>query len=196
MPHLTRTVTLVVAIAIFSGGCIDLKSPPDPTRFYILNGTIEEERINLAGTGLVVHLRRVELDEYLDSPYMVSRKQAYELQFSDIHRWGEDLSTNIRRALKRDLIATGIVDEVVEHSRDDVDYSVSIAVHRFEAVPPDVAHLAATWTITGADGEIVHVGHTDDHNEGWILDNYGHLAQKLDESLNTMAVEIAKTIAP
>jgi uncharacterized lipoprotein YmbA len=125
---------------------------------------------------------------------MVIRVREFEVQFSDINRWGEDLSENIRRALARDLLASGTLSNVVLSSTDEAQYVLRLHVHRFEGVPPNIAHLSATWRLTDSDGVVVHEAMFDDQSDGWQYENYAHLAQKLDESLAELAAAIADRI--
>ena len=145
---------------------------------------------SVMGSGPVVRLAPIELDPYLDSRYMVLRLQAYEVQFSDIHLWGEELNTNIRRALASDIRATGKVSKVVFKTSENSDYVVRVHIHRFEGVPPDIAHLSATWTLLDGDGAVLYSSVHDERNRGWVFENYGHLAEKLDESLRSFAASI------
>ena len=78
--------------------------------------------------------------------------------------------------------------EILERLDDeDADYVVRVHIHRFEGVPPDVAHLSATWTLLDDSGNVLHSSTHDDRNQGWVFENYGHLAEKLDESLASLA---------
>jgi len=106
-----KIISLVAVFAGLVSGCVNLKAPSDPTRYYLLNGASAAEALAdyANGSGPVVRLAPIELDPYLDSRYMVLRLQEFEVQFSDIHRWGEELTDNIRRAMARDLLATGAV---------------------------------------------------------------------------------------
>jgi uncharacterized lipoprotein YmbA len=188
---------LILAGFVFlAGGCVTLDAPPDPTRYYLLNGESDPDALmtNPIASAPVVRLAPVELDPYLDTPYMVLRRQKYEVQFSDIHRWGEDLASNIRRALARDLLATGGVSDVVFAPSDHADYVVEIHVHRFEGVPPDIAHMSATWRLLRPSGRVLHETLHDDRSRGWQFENYAHLAEKLDESLNGLAGVIVTSL--
>ena len=100
--HLKR-VSLLSIVLTMAAGCVSLNAPVDSTRHYLLNGADSEQ--DPMASGPVIFLSTIELDPYLDTPYMVLRVQKYEIQFSDIHRWGEDLSDNIRRVLAKDLLA-------------------------------------------------------------------------------------------
>lgn len=185
-------IAFVGVLAGLIGGCINLKAPPDPTRYYLLNGASGADAMahNPTSKGPVVRLAPVELDPYLDTRYMVLRLQEFEVQFSDIHRWGEELSDNIRRAMARDLLATGAVSRVAIKASEDADYVIKLHVHRFEGAPPDIAHLSATWTLFDGAGNVLYSTVHDERNRGWIFENYGHLAEKLDESLDTLAKAI------
>jgi uncharacterized lipoprotein YmbA len=191
-----KTIVFLVVVAASISGCVNLKAPPDPTRYYLLNGSSNAEALanDVINSGPVVRVAPIALDPYLDSRYMVLRLQEYEVQFSDIHRWGEELSDNIQRSMARHMQATGSVSQVVTKSSDDSDYVVRIHVHRFEGVPPDIAHLSATWRLEDNSGKVVYSTLHDERNPGWVYENYGHLAEKLDESLATLSRAIAEKI--
>jgi uncharacterized lipoprotein YmbA len=67
-------------------------------------------------------------------------------------------------------------------------------VHRFEGVPPDIAHLSASWRLLRPDGRLLYETLHEDRNRGWQFENYGHLAEKLDESLNGLAAAMASRL--
>jgi len=186
-------ISSIVGLAVLLSGCVNLKAPPDPTRYYLLNGSADIDALaeNPIGSAPIVRLDPIEVDPYLDTPYMVLRVQQYEVQFSDIHRWGENLTDNIWRALARDMLATGKVSDVVQTYDEKADYVISVHVHRFEGKPPDIAHLQATWELKDSRGRVLFSTWHDDLNHGWSFQNYGHLAEKLDESLQTLAEAMA-----
>lgn len=174
--------------------CVSLKPPPDLTRHYLLNGPTDPIDLAASRTAPVVRLEPIELDPYLDTRYMVLRLREHEVQFSDIHRWGESLSDNIHRTLARHLLATGQVSAVVDSPSRRADYVVELHVHRFEGAPPNIAHVSATWRLRDHDGNLLHIAVFEDRNEGWRFENYGHLAEKLDESLGTLARVVAEQL--
>ncbi len=193
MTNYLKAIASVAVMAATVSGCVDLKPPPDPTRYYLLNGASDPDLLvqNASISRPTVRLATVELEPYLDSRYMVLRLQEFEVQFSDIHRWGEELADNIRSALARDLLATGAVSKVATRASVDADYVIKLHVHRFEGAPPDIAHLSATWTLLDSGGNILYSTVYDERNSGWVFEDYGHLAEKLDESLDMLAKAMA-----
>ncbi|MFV1980372.1 MAG: membrane integrity-associated transporter subunit PqiC [Rhodothermia bacterium] len=189
MTNHLKVIASVAVMAATVSGCVNLKPPPDPTRYYLLNGASDPDSLvhEASASGRIVRLAPVELEPYLDNRYMVLRLQEFEVQFSDIHRWGEELADNIRSALARDLLATGAVSKIATKASEDADYVIKLHVHRFEGAPPDIAHLSATWTLLDSSGNVLYTTAYDERNSGWVFEDYAHLAEKLDESLDTLA---------
>lgn len=180
-------------LSVIVVGCVNLEAPPDPTRFYLLNGPsdLDPPGADALRSAPSVSLAPIQLEPYLDSRFMVLRLDEHEVQFSDIHRWGEELSHNIHRAFARHLLATGEVSSVVDDLSSKADYIIEVHIHRFEGVPPNIAHVSATWRLHDRNGNLLHMSGFDDRNEGWRFENYGHLAEKLDESLGVLAEAVA-----
>ena len=178
------------------GGCVNLKPQPDRTRFYVL-GSDQSVLISdgLPRSGLVIGMRRLSLAPYLDTPSIVVRRNANEISFSDLNRWGEDLETGISRALSQYLemsAAISSVDMVPWPDQVEHDFVLSIQIHRFEGELPDGTRLLASWSIHNPDdGRVLKQGSTNQSTSGWIAEDYSDLVQKLDAVLQNLAIELA-----
>jgi len=155
-PRSTRGVSIVsAAILVAVGGCSLLRSDVPPTTFYILSATSERGQIT-AGRPLALGLGPVTLPPYLNRPEMVRRVAANQLSFDEFNRWSEPLKDNVVRVLAADLDALLGLDRIIFYpwySSTPMDYSVAVAVLRFEPQPNGTAVLDARWSIGNGRGE-------------------------------------------
>ncbi len=83
-----------------------------------------------------VAVKPVELAKYLDRPQIVRHSDAYELQISDLERWGEEMRDMVTRVLIENLTLRLPASQVVGASgsltiRPDV--TVEVDISRFDA---------------------------------------------------------------
>ena len=59
-----KIILSVTVLTVAVSGCVNLKAPPDPTRYYLLNGASRVDTLaeSAVSTGPVVRLAPVELD--------------------------------------------------------------------------------------------------------------------------------------
>ena len=156
-PRSTRGASIVsAAVLVAVGGCSLLRGPDvPPTTFYILSATAERGQIP-AGRPLALGLGPVTLPPYLNRPEMVHRVAPNQLSFDEFNRWSEPLKDNVVRVLAADLDALLGLDRIVFYpwySSTPMDYSVAVAVLRFEPQPDGNAVLDARWSIGNGRGE-------------------------------------------
>ena len=197
----------VLALVVTS--CVRLPSPrPANTQYYLLEHSSSPDTA-AATADLRVGLRKPHLADYLDTRSLVTRHGPNEIQFADLHRWGEDLGPAINRVVGLNLEAQpGIqsVDVAPWPQGAEFDYVVQLRVLRFEGVGPrppgpdaddDVpipeghSQLTVGWTVFGPRGDSVRArGRTEHQIDGWPVTDYADLASKLDRSLTVLAEDI------
>lgn len=202
----TRLLCLTVLVG--STGCgIGLNRGAAPPQHYVLGGVASQTAAAPSGdsSGVSIGLRRPQIASYLDAPSIVVRRGANQIEFSELHRWGENLGGGINRALAADLSARdtfGAVATAPWSPRERLDYLIQLNVLRFEGLVSEEGtasqgeiHLLATWEIIGSeDGAVLARGTTDHRAGGWRVGDFAHLVTLLDAGLGVLASDLAATI--
>lgn len=203
----------VIAVALLGlsiSGCIRLLEPrQNNITYYLLDSAPSIDTASVDTTGLTVGLRRPRLASYLDAARIVTRYGENQIQFSEFHRWGEDLGKAINR-----IVALSLEEDPEIQSVEAVpwpegatlDYVVQLHVLRFEGRgprPPDPdvdedaplpegqSQMVVRWTILGPEGERVKAqGVTRHQQDGWPVTDYGALVSRLDRSLTVLADDL------
>lgn len=213
-PRIARSLLAASLLSLVLVGCVRLLEPR-PGRnitYYLLDSGLSADTALADTTGVEVGLRRPRLAAYLDAARMVTRRGPNAIQFSDSHRWGEDLDQAINRVVALNLERAPEIQsaEVVPWQNGGrFDYIVQLSVLRFEGVgpPPDPeeeendpppeghAQMVVRWTIFGPDGtEPVGQGITRHREEGWPITDYADLASKLDTSLVVLSRDVSSRL--
>ncbi|MBI1178237.1 hypothetical protein GC207_12450 [bacterium] len=136
-----------VAMLMASSGCVNLNPQPDPTRFYVLNDS-DNENAAAKECSRTVLVGPVRLAGSLDQPAIVERLNATEVRFHDLHRWAEPLIQGIPRILISQLSAR-LPDRCVlafQRATPGADsIQIELEVDRFEITPDNHANLAVRW---------------------------------------------------
>lgn len=206
-----RGLQLLAALgtALLIAGCVRILEPRQANlTYYLLDGRPGIESTGTDSTGLNVGLREPTLASYLDAARIVTRYGANTIQFSDFHRWGEDLDRAVNRVVARALEAQkGIYStQVVPWSHgSSFDYVVEMHVLQFEGRSPQPpptedesdavvtghSQMRVQWTILGPDGETLRARGTTEHRvDGWPVNDYGALVSRLDTSLVVLSDDI------
>lgn len=196
-------------IALSTAGCVRLLEPrKGSATYYLLSDTSDLDTLSTDTTGLKVGLRQPRLASYLDATRIVTRRGSNTIQFSEFHRWGEDLSRGIGRtvalALERQSGIQSV--EVVPWPEGAMfDYVLELHVLSFEGVgppppPPDAddapvpeghSRMVAQWTIRDpADNTLLARDLVRHQGTGWQVTDYQALVSRLSTSLNVLAKDI------
>lgn len=196
-------------------GCVRLLEPRPGQNitYYLLDSGLRADTVSTDSTGLTVGLRRPKLAAYLDAGRIVSRRGPNAIQFSDFHRWGEDLNQGINRVVALHLEQKpGLrsVEAVPWSGEARFDYVVQLRVLRFEGVgpsppgpdadddaPPPTGHsqMVVQWTILGPEGEKTRAqGITRHRKTDWPVTDYADLTAKLGTSLTVLADDIGSQL--
>ena len=200
-----RTIRRILPSVLISlAGCFSLSRNPPPVQHYVLGGALSPANPPVARdpARVTVGVRRLQLASYLETPFIVVRRGAQRITFSELHRWGEDLGGGINRAV------AGYLAVRAPFARLDVapwpvgthhDYLIQLHVSSFEGSAPEdssaqqgEAHVQAAWQIIRqADGEVVGQGTTDFRKGGWSVGDYAGLVALLDAGLAALATDLA-----
>jgi uncharacterized lipoprotein YmbA len=148
----------VISLALLAAGCGLLRpTPSTPTRFYVLDATATADGTP-AERRLTLGLGPLSLPPYLERPEMVRRVSENQLTFDEFNRWGEPLKANLQRVLATNLDALVGVERLMPYpwySNAPIDFSVAVAVLRFEPQPDGNVALDARWNINAKDGTVL-----------------------------------------
>ncbi|WP_103019719.1 PqiC family protein [Salinibacter altiplanensis] len=203
----------LVGLAV--AGCVRLLEPrTSDATYHLLDGASSPDTVSAEGsspdtTGLRIGLRTPRLASYLDETRIVTRHDANTIEFSEFHRWGEDLDQGIGRSVARALEARPGVRsvEMVPWPRGATfDYLLQLHVLRFEGVgprppgpdaddqasPPE-GHVRTRvrWTILDpADETMLARDRTEHRTADWPVTDYRALTTRLGASLGVLADSI------
>jgi uncharacterized lipoprotein YmbA len=178
-----------VVLGVFAAGCINLEPPPDPTRYFVMNGP----DLVQAEAGFAVDVRSVTLEPYLSGPHIAVRLGENELRFSDVHRWAEPLEANIESVLE-DYLALSPIGRVANRPFEEGRLIVRVHVDRFEGQLPAQARFVSRWSVEDASGNVIVRKRSDHALSGWGGSDYGQLVSMLESAVELLADEIASAI--
>jgi uncharacterized protein len=215
MQTLTRNRTihlLLFAILLSPAGCFSLSHSAPPQQHYVLG---ESEPPGLAvppadrpvtdSAGHLIGLRSPRLAEYLATPFIVVRHGSHQVEFSEYHRWGEDLGRAINRTVAVRLAALAPphrIETAPWPAGTSPSLVIQLQILRFEGVARDrsgngegEAHLLATWEVLRPlDGAILGRGTTEVREGGWSVGDFDGLVRLLDAGLATLAGDLALSL--
>ncbi|TVP42627.1 MAG: membrane integrity-associated transporter subunit PqiC [Gemmatimonadales bacterium] len=228
-PAARLIAVLPISLSLLLSGCFSLSRDAPPQRHYVLGagvpGTPEAPRVVTGAdeeeVSTLVGLRPPRLSDYLANPYLVVRYGSHRVEFSEFHRWGEELGRGINGTLALLLSgeASGIRAVAAPWPTGAMPaYLVQLQILRFEGVVENDAgtsglegrgserggaqpgsgasHLRAAWeVIRPLDGSTVARGTTDVLEPGWTPGDHEGLVRRLDSALGTLAGELAEALA-
>ncbi|TVP57283.1 MAG: membrane integrity-associated transporter subunit PqiC [Gemmatimonadales bacterium] len=203
------TRLLLLATLLSMAGCFSLSRDAPPQRHYVLGSGGAAQAISAAvspvadSSAHLVGLRLPRVADYLASPFIVVRRGAHQVEFSEYHRWGEDLGQAINRTV------AGLLAERAPRHRivtapwpggTSPDRVIQLHILRFEGVAPEhtrtgagAAHLLATWEILRPlDGSLLGRGTIEVREDGWSVGDFDGLVRLLDTGLEALAEDLAR----
>jgi uncharacterized lipoprotein YmbA len=142
----------IVAILItLNTGCA---SPSQPTRFYRLDGNLEqEEMIDLMPRPGVIQIgvAPVVLASYLDRPQIVERQSDYRLELYEFEQWAGSLQDNLLSLVSRQLqqqLGKGKMQVIAYPWQAMIRpaYELQLSVSRFDRSQEEIT-LQARWSL-------------------------------------------------
>lgn len=200
-------------IVLSVAGCVRLLEPQkSDATYYLLDAPTPPDVSPTDTTGLRVGLRRPRLASYLDATRLVTRRGSNRIQFSEFHRWGEELDQGIGRIAALTLETQPDIQsvELVPWPKGATfDYIVQLHVLRFEGVgpppdpeadedaPPPEGHLRTVveWKLLdAADDSVLARGLTQHREDNWQVGDYEALASRLGDALSVLADDIGERL--
>lgn len=148
--------------------------------------------------GLGLAIGPLEFPRYLDRPEIVTRDGAHRLVFTNAHRWGGSLRSDVLRVLADDLgtlLGTSHVAVYPTEPPFPVDYRVLLDLREFEAVEGGSVRLRMHWVVaSGADGkaQVVQASHVE---QPIASPSWGDLVAAHSVALGAVSREIAEKLA-
>jgi uncharacterized lipoprotein YmbA len=194
---------LVAGVGLIAAGCGGLFPRADPPNLFILGPPVPEaiEPGRLPAEAQVVGIRQMRIADYLQSPYIVIRRDDNRITYAQMNRWAAPLEREFSRAtahyLARNLGLTSV--EVVPFSPHSVpDLVLQIDLEKFEGVDLGTAaraSMVASWSVfSTAEASVIARGQTVSVVENWRRGDFPHLVELLDSGIQRLAVEIAAAI--
>lgn len=192
---------LAAPVLLLLAGCsIPLpQAEVDPTRYYVLSTSAATTSAATAGAP-AIHLRQVELANYLTARPMIVRRGDNEIQFREYARWGEALDFGIGRVLREELLARGAAGAVLAPGLRSVhvsyDHALSVRVLACEGRADGAVNFRAVWDLTTIAAKPASIAHGDYHATGlkWDGKNEADLAARLSEAVAGLAAEISAAL--
>lgn len=193
---------LVASVLTFwaATGCsIIPEAKEDPTRFYVLTSASPAAAPVANASVPALHLRPIQLADYLRTRAMIVRRENNEIDFRDFARWGEALGPGIGRVLREELLARGAAGAVsfgrVKNGGTDNSRDLSVRVLTCEGLADGSLRFHASWEIAATGGGAPLNGEYRAANLKWDGQNEGSLATALSEAVAGLAGEIAARLA-
>ncbi len=196
---LTAVFTLLLAT-----GCSFLpEAKSDPTRFYVLSASTVGSGETAATSGApAIHLKQVELANYLRARALVVRRGNNEIEFREFARWGESLELGIERVLREELLGRGAASAVVapgiRREQTNYDYTLSVRVLACEGGARGTVDFRAVWDITptstNASPKPAAHGDYRPTDLRWDGKSEASLAAQLSQAVSGLAGEIAAAL--
>lgn len=185
----------LLATCLWLAGCNLVPAPQaDPTRFYVLAASTPTPAATPATRAL--HLRPVEVANYLRGRPLVVRRGEHEVQFRDFARWGEPLEEGVARVLREEWLARGAAAVVstgsLRSGRPAAEAEISVRLLACEGGVDGTATVAAAWDVRGPDGlAVLRSGVFRSQGLRWDGRNEASLAAALSQGVSALAAEVA-----
>jgi uncharacterized protein len=208
-----RTIHLLLcAILLSPAGCFSLSHSAPPQQHYVLGAGGPPElaappadRPVGDSSGHLIGLRPPRVADYLATPFIVVRHGSHQVEFSEYHRWGEDLGRAINRTVAVRLGALAPLHRVETApwpGGRSPALVIQLQILRFEGVAKErsgsgegEAHLVATWEILRPlDGAVLGRGTTEVRERGWSVGDFDGLVRMLDTGLAALAEDLARSL--
>ncbi|MEO1190683.1 MAG: PqiC family protein [Pseudomonadota bacterium] len=145
---ITAARALCLSLLLSLGAC---GSDPPPDVFTLVPLPVAQAS---PAPGLIVAVQDVDIPRYLDRPQIVRYGSTYQLEVSDVARWGEPFGAMVTRVLVADLsrnLPGAQVFQETDATAVPAQRSLEVTVNAFEADPENVILLSARWVVRQAN---------------------------------------------
>ena len=183
---------------LFFGGCMG--QPSAPTRFYMLNSSLDTEiKLKFAEKDQykIIGVESIEFPAYLDRPQFVVRQSKNEYTLAEFDHWAEPLKSNFERVFLENLnklLNEAPVAVVQWRSSLTLDYQLRMTVIRLESDLKGSVSLVAGWIILGDDGRELILAKVSNIKEQSKSEDFKEIAAAQSRAVEALSQEIAEAI--
>ncbi len=192
MRNLIAVHLIGVALAVLAG-CATFT----PSRFYILSPVPADMAVRATGREAAIGVGPINLPEYLNRPQIAVRNGAYELLYSETHRWAEALQANFTDVLAENLALLIPTNQVAIYPwgrATMIDYQVMAEVSRFDADANGNVTLSASWKLVGGENREVIAMKKSTFTEAAGGSDYEQIVAAQSRALAALSREIAGAV--
>ena len=189
LPALYLTTVVLAALT----GC----AATPHSKFYLLSPATAVNPDRPAGIAPAIGVGPVELPKYLDRPQIALRIDSYELSYSEIHRWAENLQDNVTSVLAESLarlVPTDRISRFPWERTATIDFQVAVEISRFDADKNGTVVLSANWKLYRGEGREIVVDKSTSIKETYTGAAYSDIVAAQSRALDALSHEIAAAI--
>ena len=197
--HFLRASAALCVLAFAACSIPIPQAETDPTRYYLLSGSTATPAPPAANAP-TVHLRAIDLANYLKARPIIVRRGDNEIQFREFARWGEPLDLGLGRVLREELLARGAVGAVVAPGLRagfaSYTHDLYVRVLACEGGAGGAVIFRAVWELStvGAQAAVVARGDYRAPDLRWDAQSEGSLAAQLSVAVAGLAAEISAAL--
>ena len=187
--HVIATILL-----LFCSACIQIGTPPQPVRYFLLEETSGDVATYPEFTS-TVSVEVAEFPEYLLRPQVVSRRSENRVHFSDAQRWAMPLDDNISAVVRQNLIRMlpgARVTISPWQIQQPAAYRVELLITRFSGEPGCLADIHIRWHIFHPDGRTTQGRLL---NRDLLGEDYEDLVSGLNHAIDLLSSALARSLA-
>lgn len=193
---MVRATVLVALVAL--GGCSGLLGrESEPTSFFLLTPTTENQTALAAREGPFVGVFPVRLAAHLDRGSIVTRTTANELDVAQFDAWGAPLAQNITSVIGENLSVLVPTERIVPMPSTlpiPTDYEVAVEIVEFVRNAAGHVELSARWMVTRNDGRQVIAVRQSGFQARDVAFDYDAIVAAMSDLLAELSRDIAAEI--
>ena len=181
--------TLITLLLILLAGCTS-----KPSNFYILmplHGDYKQRQSPTIGLGPIT------IAGYLDRPQIVTRLGQQAIKINEYHRWGEELSSNIKHVLQQNLQQLTPTTRVHFYPwplDTTIDYQITVNITRFDTDSQGNSVLLCHWKIMDKDGKKILQSHTSRYTNQTDPESFAAITASMNSNLTKLSRRMAAKI--
>ncbi|GAA6151295.1 PqiC family protein [Pseudoteredinibacter isoporae] len=186
MTHLKRALSLAPLLVLLSA----CASQPESIHYYLLSNPDHLSDLNKPQAKQKVVLQSLELAEYLQSRHIVMQLSTNKLQFSNKHRWAENLHVSVEKALLNSLNQQS--QDILYLNRkqlgDGTAQHLFVELKHFLITENSTAVVSGNFWVKGESKDLNI--HSFNIKRDLSRDGYPHAIEQLTTALSELATRI------
>jgi hypothetical protein len=190
-----RNILRFAVMAILISGC---SGGGSSIRYYVID-PVTYPGGGAPGSSLTVEIMDVHIPQYLERFNLVVRGDQNQIQFAELHQWGDNFRKNLLRALAQNLsslLATDDIGTPVNRTLSPPDYRVQIHIEQFERDYDGHVRLVARWQVLTVNGETPVTTHRAELSSpgSYVMNDYVNIVPAMQDLYGELSRMIADTI--